>query len=92
MSNIQKLIQDSVEKYGPPSNQVQRYELAEPSTIEFHIRPGYIICNVLIKGIWRTSSWQDDISVIEFLMAGQINKASEWPVGRDLEAIGGSNG
>lgn len=85
------LVTQSIEKYGPPSDKLQGYERAIPSTVEFHIRSGYIICNVLFGGTWRTSSWRDSISIIDFLMSGQMNKAQEWPVGRDFEAMGGSN-
>lgn len=87
LAQIQK---ESIEKYGPPG-QLQKYEPAEKvSTIEFHIRPGYIICNILWEGTWRTSSWPDNVSIIEFLLAGSIANAYMWPEGRDTECIGGT--
>lgn len=83
--SLEELRQESIQKYGYTTP--QEYEQPSPSTIEFHIHSGYIICNVLFGSTWRTNSWRDDISIIEFLMNGQINKAHEWPVGRDFETM-----
>ncbi len=51
--------------------------------VEFINWKAYWICNVEINGVWHTNSYPNGMSMIEFLAEGQINRAKQWPVGRN---------
>lgn len=50
--------------------------------VEFINWKGYTVCNVNIKGVWRSSSFPASTTIIEFLMDGMINQCIHWPQGR----------
>lgn len=50
--------------------------------VEFIIYSGYMICNVLIDGVWRTTTLDNNITIAEFLLAGKVGAAAVWPEGR----------